>query len=58
MALLWVEFVKGLRERWFQHKLLPFMVGLFSTLVAVVLISLVSDTNVYFGGGLLEEHGS
>jgi hypothetical protein len=26
MALLWVEFVKALRERWFQQQLLPFMV--------------------------------
>ncbi|OWZ23978.1 Rab3 GTPase-activating protein catalytic subunit [Phytophthora megakarya] len=25
MSLLWVEFVKALRERWFQQQLLPFM---------------------------------
>ncbi|CAI5725998.1 unnamed protein product [Peronospora destructor] len=25
MSLLWVEFVKALRERWFQQRLLPFM---------------------------------
>ncbi|DAZ93257.1 TPA: hypothetical protein N0F65_012350 [Lagenidium giganteum] len=25
MSLLWVEFVKALRERWFQNRLLPFM---------------------------------
>ncbi|CAI5735717.1 unnamed protein product [Hyaloperonospora brassicae] len=25
MSLLWIEFVKALRERWFQQQLLPFM---------------------------------
>lgn len=35
MALLWVEFVKGLRDRWFQQKLLPFMVRTFADAIVL-----------------------